>query len=55
MIISGSAAVDVRDACRRVVDILDGRPRTRLHLTEPSIVGGRDVFPQRHLCPGPGT
>ena len=38
-------SVDVRDACRRVVDILDGRPRTRLHLTEPSIVAAEMFFP----------
>ena len=31
-------SVDVCDACRRVVDILDGRPSRRLHLTEPSIL-----------------
>lgn len=38
-------SVDVRDACRRVVDILDGRPRQRLHLTEPSIVAAELFFP----------
>ncbi len=31
-------SVDVCDVCRRVVDILDGRPRRRLHLKRPSIL-----------------
>lgn len=46
-------SVDVRDACRRVVDILDGRPRQKLHLTKPSILVADLFFPQRHFCTGP--
>lgn len=38
-------SVDVRDACRRVVDILDGRPRQKLHLTKPSILVADLFFP----------
>lgn len=38
-------SVDVCDVCRRVVDILDGRPRRRLHLTEPSILAADFFFP----------
>lgn len=38
-------SVDVRDACRRVVDILDGRPRQKLHLTKPSILVANLFFP----------
>ena len=38
-------SVDVRDACRRVVDILDGRPRRRLHLERPSIIAANVFFP----------
>lgn len=37
--------VDVRDVCRRVVDILDGRPRRRLYLTRPSILAADEFFP----------
>lgn len=37
--------VDVRDVCRRVVDILDGRPRRRLYLTRPSILVADEFFP----------
>ncbi|HJD22047.1 MAG TPA: hypothetical protein H9915_09570 [Candidatus Gemmiger faecigallinarum] len=38
-------SVDVRDACRRVVDILDGRPRQKLNLTSPSILAADLFFP----------
>ena len=38
-------SVDVRDACRRVVDILDGRPRQKLQLTEPVIIAADLFFP----------
>ncbi len=38
-------SIDVRDACRRVVDILDGRQRRRLHLTRPSILVADQFFP----------
>lgn len=37
--------VDVMDACRRVVDILDGRPRQSLVLEEPAILAAEQVFP----------
>ena len=37
--------VDVCDVCRRVVDILDGRPRRRLHLKRPSILVADRFFP----------
>lgn len=36
---------DVVDACRRVVDILDGRPRRRLHLKRPSVLVADRFFP----------
>ena len=39
-------SVDVCDVCRRVVDILDGRPRRRLHLKRPSILVADRFFPQ---------
>ncbi len=38
-------SVDVRDACRRVIDILDGRPRRRLHLDHPVILSADVFFP----------
>lgn len=38
-------SVDVCDACRRVVDILDGRPRRHLHLTHPCILVADQFFP----------
>ena len=38
-------SVDVCDVCRRVVNILDGRPRRRLHLTRPSILVAEQFFP----------
>ena len=38
-------SVDVCDVCQRVVDILDGRPRRRLHLTRPSILVADRFFP----------
>lgn len=38
-------SVDVCDVCRRVVDILDGRPRRRLHLQRPSILVADRFFP----------
>lgn len=36
---------DVLDVCQRVVDILDGRPRTRLLLSEPMILAADEFFP----------
>ncbi len=38
-------SIDVRDVCRRVVDILDGRQRRRLHLEKPSILVSDQFFP----------
>ncbi len=38
-------SVDVRDACRRVVDILDGRPRQKLQLSTPSILAAGVFYP----------
>ncbi|MGN0975829.1 MAG: putative PEP-binding protein [Gemmiger sp.] len=38
-------SVDVRDACRRVVDILDGRPRLKMDLTKPAILAADQFFP----------
>ena len=37
--------MDVCDACRRVVNILDGRPRRHLHLTKPCILVADQFFP----------
>ncbi len=37
--------VDVKDVCRRVVDILDGRPRRRLYLTKPAILAADEFLP----------
>ncbi len=42
-------SADVQDACRRVVDILDGRPRGSLHLTRPSILVAEQVMPSEIL------
>ena len=38
-------SVDVCDVCRRVVDILDGRPRRRLYLKHPCILVADRFFP----------
>lgn len=38
-------STDVMDACRRVVDILDGRPRGKVELTRPSILVADQVLP----------
>lgn len=38
-------STDVMDACRRVVDILDGKPRGKLELTRPSILVADQVLP----------
>lgn len=43
-------SVDVRDVCRRVVDILDGRPRRRLFLTRPTILVADQFFPSDVLA-----
>ena len=47
-------SVDVCDACRRVVDILDGRPCRRLHLTERSILAAELVYPSDLFGQAPG-
>lgn len=47
-------SVDVCDACRRVVDILDGRPSRRLHLTEPSILAAELFYPSDLFGQAPG-
>ncbi|MFZ2416741.1 MAG: phosphoenolpyruvate-utilizing N-terminal domain-containing protein, partial [Gemmiger qucibialis] len=47
-------SVDVCDACRRVVDILDGRPSRRLHLTEPSILVAELFYPSDLFGQAPG-
>lgn len=47
-------SVDVCDVCRRVVDILDGRPRRRLHLTEPSILAADLFYPSDMFGQEPG-
>lgn len=38
-------AADIIDACHRVVDILDGRPREQLLLKSPSIVVADEIYP----------
>ena len=38
-------AADVVDACRRVVNILDGRPRETLRLDSPCIVAADEIYP----------
>lgn len=38
-------SIDVCDACRRVVSILDGRPRRRVQLTKPSVLVSDRFFP----------
>lgn len=38
-------ATDVQDACQRVVNILDGRPRETLHLSQPAIVAANEIYP----------
>lgn len=47
-------SVDVCDACRRVVDILDGHPSRRLHLTEPSILAAELFYPSDLFGQPPG-
>lgn len=47
-------STDVLDACHRVVDILDGRPRDRLHLTKPCILVAEQVMPSDILSLGRG-
>ena len=47
-------AMDVLDACRRVVNILDGRPRTPLRLETPSILVSEYVYPSDIVSIGRG-
>ena len=47
-------SADVVDVCRRVVDILDGRPRGKLELTRPSIIVADQVLPSDILSVEPG-
>ena len=47
-------AMDVRDACRRVVNILDGRPRTLLRLETPSILVSEYIYPSDIVSIGRG-
>lgn len=47
-------STDVLDACHRVVDILDGRPRDRLHVTKPCILVAEQVMPSDILSLGRG-
>lgn len=47
-------SADVVDVCRRVVDILDGRPRGKLELTRPSILVADQVLPSDILSIEPG-
>ena len=45
---------DVLDACRRVVDILDGRPRTPVRPETPSILVGERIYPSDIISVGRG-
>lgn len=45
---------DVLDACRRVVDILDGRPRTPVRPETPSILVGECIYPSDIISVGRG-
>ena len=47
-------AMDVLDACRRVVNILDGRPRTLLRLDTPSILVSEYIYPSDIVSIGRG-
>ena len=47
-------STDVMDACRRVVDILDGHPRSRLSLNHPCILVAEQVMPSDILALGRG-
>lgn len=38
-------AVDIKDVCRRIVDILDGRQSQRLVLKRPSIIASDEIMP----------
>ena len=47
-------STDVLDACRRVVDILDGRPRTPIRPSVPSILVGECIYPSDIISLGRG-
>lgn len=47
-------AMDVLDACRRVVNILDGRPRTPLRMETPSILVSEYIYPSDIVSIGRG-
>ena len=47
-------AMDVLDACRWVVNILDGRPRTPLRLETPSILVSEYIYPSDIVSIGRG-
>ncbi len=45
---------DILDACRRVVDILDGKERTPAELKIPSILAGECIYPSDIIAAGKG-
>lgn len=47
-------SADVLDACHRVVDVLDGRPRKQAVLSEPSILVSESFYPSDILSFGRG-
>lgn len=47
-------SADVLDACHRVVDVLDGRPRKQAVLSEPSILVSESFYPSDILSFGQG-
>ena len=47
-------STDVLDVCRRVVSILDGKPRERLNLTEPMILASETLYPSDIFSAGSG-
>lgn len=47
-------STDVLDACRRVVEILDGTPRGEMKMTRPSILVAEQVLPSDILTAEPG-
>lgn len=47
-------STDVLDVCRRVVAILDGKPRQALNLTAPSILASEAIYPSDIISVGSG-
>lgn len=47
-------STDILDACRRVVDILDGRARVPIKLEVPSILAGDCIYPSDIIAVGKG-